>query len=127
VTNPDLALLQPYPFEKIRRLLDGLPVADKPRIALSVGEPKHAAPKFVHEALIKALPGLENYPTTRSSDALRNAISAWLVQRYDLDNPDQLADHHVLPVSGTREALFSIAQCLLDRTAKHLMKTAMTT
>ncbi len=120
VTNPDLALLQPYPFEKIRLLLAELPVVDKPRIALSVGEPKHAAPAFVHDALLKALPGLETYPTTRSSDALRESIAQWLTNRFQLTQAvDSLATRHVLPVNGTREALFAIAQCLLDRTQKN--------
>ncbi len=119
MTNPDLGLLQPYPFEKIRSLLANTPDSDKNRIALSVGEPKHAAPSFVHEAMLNALSGLENYPTTRSSDALREAIATWLVNRFGLSTPaDVLASRHVLPVSGTREALFAIAQTVLDRTAK---------
>jgi len=118
VINPDLALLQPYPFEKIRHLLAELSAADKSRIALSIGEPKHAAPTFVHEALVEALPELENYPSTRSTDALRQAIATWLKRRFDLTKAeDELAQHNVLPVSGTREALFAIAQCVLDRTA----------
>lgn len=119
VTNPDLALLQPYPFEKIRHLLADLNPAEKSRIALSVGEPKHAAPTIAHDALVAALPDLENYPSTRGSDNLRQAIASWLTQRFELTKaPDDLAQHHLLPVSGTREALFAIAQCLLDRTAK---------
>lgn len=120
MTNPDLALLQPYPFEKIRSLLKDLPVSRANRIALSVGEPKHTAPQFVHEAMIKAFAGLENYPSTRSSDELRESIAQWLSHRFDLSTPlDILASQHVLPVSGTREALFAIAQTLLDRTAKN--------
>lgn len=120
VTNPDLALLQPYPFEKIRQLLAGLKTPDATRIALSIGEPKHKAPDFVHSALIEALPGLENYPTTRSSDALREAIANWLIQRFELSSTASvLQEKHVLPVSGTREALFAIAQCLLDRGQKN--------
>jgi len=120
VTNPDLALLQPYPFEKIRSLLEDLPSSDASRIALSVGEPKHAAPSFVHDALVGAFAGLENYPTTRSSDQLRESIAHWLSTRFGLSTPvDTLASRHVLPVSGTREALFAIAQTVLDRTAKN--------
>lgn len=119
MTNPDLALLQPYPFEKIRSLLANLPSSDASRIALSVGEPKHSAPGFVHDALVGSLAGLENYPTTRGTDALREAIAQWLSDRFGLSTPvDVLASHHVLPVSGTREALFAIAQTVLDRTAK---------
>ena len=119
MTNPDLSLLQPYPFEKIRLLLANLDTADKSRIALSVGEPKHLAPKLAHDALVAALPQLETYPSTRGTDALRRAIASWLKQRFQLSrSEDTLADKHLLPVSGTREALFAIAQCVLDRTAK---------
>ena len=118
MTNPDLSLLQPYPFEKIRLLLANLDTADKSRIALSVGEPKHLAPKLAHDALVAALPQLETYPSTRGTDALRRAIASWLKQRFQLSrSEDTLADKHLLPVSGTREALFAIAQCVLDRTA----------
>ena len=116
--NPELALLQPYPFEKIRALLDGITPADKPHIALSVGEPKHAAPQFVLDAIVDQLRGVENYPSTRGSDELRNSIANWLTNRFSLDNADKLAASQILPVNGTREALFAIAQCLLDRTQK---------
>lgn len=113
--NPELALLQPYPFEKIRVLLDGITPADKSYIALSIGEPKHAAPQFVLDALIEKIRGVENYPSTKGSDALRESIANWLANRFSLDNADKLAASHILPVNGTREALFAIAQCLLDR------------
>lgn len=117
VTNPDLSLLQPYPFEKIRQLLTCCDVSSHARIALSVGEPKHAAPSFVHDALLASLPDLEKYPTTTGTTALRESIAQWLSKRFHLPHPaDSLAEAHVLPVSGTREALFAIAQCLLDRT-----------
>ena len=113
--NPELALLQPYPFEKIRVLLDGITPADKPYIALSVGEPKHAAPQFVLDALVDKLRGVENYPSTRGSDDLRSSIANWLTKRFSLEDADKLAASQILPVNGTREALFAIAQCLLDR------------
>jgi len=113
--NPELDLLQPYPFEKIRVLLDGITPADKPYIALSVGEPKHAAPQFVLDALVEKLRGVENYPSTRGSEELRTSIANWLTKRFSLDNPDKLAASQILPVNGTREALFAIAQCVLDR------------
>lgn len=117
VTNPDLSLLQPYPFEKIRQLLASCDVSSYPRIALSVGEPKHAAPAFVHDALLASLPELEKYPTTTGTAALRESIAQWIAKRFHLTHAvDALADANVLPVSGTREALFAIAQCLLDRT-----------
>lgn len=116
--NPDLNLLQPYPFEKIRQLIAGLDAPDIPRIALSVGEPKHAAPDFVLKALINDLSGLEVYPSSKGTVTLRNAIAKWLIKRYSLSNAaDTLSEKNLLPVNGTREALFSIAQCVLDRTA----------
>lgn len=119
MTNPDLSLLQPYPFEKIRLLLADLNAGEHSRIALSIGEPKHAAPAVAHDALVAALPQLENYPATRGTDTLRLAIANWVKWRFQLSKAeDELAQKHLLPVSGTREALFAIAQCLLDRTAK---------
>lgn len=114
--NPELALLQPYPFEKLRSLLSGITPADKPHIALSVGEPKHAAPQFVLDALVEKLRSVENYPSTRGSEEFRQSVANWLCQRFAIDNAENLANHQVLPVNGTREALFAIAQCVLDRT-----------
>ncbi len=113
--NPDLALLQPYPFEKLRLLFDGITPARAHLIALSIGEPKHPAPQFVLDALTKGLRGLETYPSTRGTDALREAIANWLLKRFSLSHADTLAAKHILPVNGTREALFAIAQCVLDR------------
>lgn len=113
--NPELDLLQPYPFEKLRALLDGITPADKPRIALSVGEPKHDAPQFVLDAMIEKLRGVENYPSTRGTQDLRDSIAHWLCNRFSLSDAESLAAHHILPVNGTREALFAIAQCVLDR------------
>jgi len=114
--NPELALLQPYPFEKLRALLTDITPANKPRIALSVGEPKHDAPQFVLDALVDKLRGVETYPSTRGSEEFRHSVANWLCQRFSLDNSDALANHQILPVNGTREALFAIAQCVLDRT-----------
>ena len=116
--NPDLSRLQPYPFEKIRMLLDGVAPAGNRAISLSVGEPKHPAPAFVLDALAAGLRGVEQYPATRGSDALRESIANWLASRYGLNQPDTLAAKHILPVNGTREGLFAIAQCLLDRSRK---------
>ena len=113
--NSELQLLQPYPFERLRALLDGITPADLNPISLSVGEPKHPAPQFVLDALTDSLRLVEKYPTTRGSDELRSSIAAWLCQRFALNNPDALAANHILPVNGTREGLFAIAQCVLDR------------
>jgi len=90
--------------------------ANKSRIALSVGEPKHSAPEFVLEALRSNLKMLETYPSTRGTDELRDSIAQWLCQRFSLNDANTLSALHILPVNGTREALFAIAQCVLDRT-----------
>lgn len=114
--NPDLNRLQSYPFEKLRALKNGIvPPADKSPIALSIGEPKHAPPGFVLEEMISHLHGLENYPLTKGTPALRSAIAQWLTQRFDLA-PQQLdPERHIIPVNGTREALFAFAQAVVDR------------
>ncbi len=119
--NPDLNRLQPYPFEKLRQLKDGLQApADKPSIALSIGEPKHAPPQFVIEALGKQLHGLGNYPLTRGSAPLREAIARWLQRRFGLAASARHGwgidpETQILPVNGTREALFAFAQAVVDR------------
>lgn len=112
--NPDLQRLQPYPFQKLAKLFGEVtPNADFRPISLSIGEPKHATPQFIKDALTAGLDGLANYPTTAGSDALRGAISAWLGRRYGIPAPD--AKTQVLPVNGSREALFSFAQAVVDR------------
>jgi N-succinyldiaminopimelate aminotransferase len=114
--NPDLQRLQPYPFEKLRALKAGLnPPADKPAIALSIGEPRHAAPHFVQEALIAHLHQLENYPLTKGSLPLRQAFTQWLSQRFTVEAQHLDPERHVLPVNGTREALFAFAQAVIER------------
>ncbi|MDO8812784.1 MAG: succinyldiaminopimelate transaminase [Gallionella sp.] len=112
--NPDLNHLQPYPFQKLAALLrEVTPNRDYHPISLSIGEPKHATPQFIKDALIATLDGLANYPTTAGSDALRNAIANWLATRYAIPLPD--AKTQVLPVNGSREALFAFAQTVIDR------------
>jgi N-succinyldiaminopimelate aminotransferase len=112
--NPDLAKLQPYPFEKLRTLFAGsTPPADLREIRLSIGEPQHGTPTLIQSALADNLSGLANYPITSGSDQLRESISAWLSRRYAIPAPDPATQ--VLPVNGSREALFAIAQCLADR------------
>ena len=107
--NPDLDRLQPYPFERLRTVLDGaIPPADKSPIALSIGEPQHSAPAFVAATLAANLDGLSRYPATRGSAELRASIAAWLTRRFQLPGVD--AERQVLPVNGTREALFAVAQ-----------------
>ena len=112
--NPDLQRLQPYPFQKLAALFrEVTPNPDYRPISLSIGEPKHATPQFIKDALTANLDGLANYPTTAGSDALRNAIAGWLAKRYGIPLPDAKAQ--VLPVNGSREALFAFAQTVIDR------------
>lgn len=110
--NSRLDHLQPYPFQKLRALFDGVrPPEGLPHINLSIGEPKHATPQFIKDALTAGLDGLANYPLTQGSDALRSAIAAWAARRYGVElNPAT----EVLPVNGSREALFAFAQTVID-------------
>lgn len=114
--NPDISRLHTYPFEKLARLKEGTePPADREPIALSIGEPKHAAPGFVIEELITHLHGLATYPSTKGMPALRQAISDWLTRRFGIAQGTVDPERHVLPVNGTREALFAFAQAVVDR------------
>ncbi|HEU4460637.1 MAG TPA: succinyldiaminopimelate transaminase [Methylibium sp.] len=110
--NPRLALLQPYPFERLRELTRGVtPNPALAPISLGIGEPKHPTPAFIKEALVSALDGLASYPSTIGEPALREACAGWVERRYGvrLDAATQ-----VLPVAGTREALFALAQTVVD-------------
>ncbi len=115
--NPLLSQLQPYPFQRLRDLFAGItPNAQYRPINLSIGEPKHATPALIQQAVSQHLGGLASYPTTQGSLALREAIQAWLLRRYQLAaiNPDT----QILPVNGSREALFAFAQAVINREAK---------
>lgn len=112
--NHDLQQLQPYPFEKLAQLKAGLtPPQNLHPIALSIGEPKHQPPAFVLQEMARSLDGLANYPLTRGLPELRQAIADWASRRFHLEPESLQAEHHVLPVAGTREALFSIAQAVV--------------
>ena len=118
--NKDLSLLQPYPFEKLAQLKQGIhPPEQLDHIALSIGEPRHPAPQFVVESLIAHLHQLSTYPGTRGKDELRRAIANWLTSRYKIGQGLLDPEVNLLPVSGTREGLFAIAQCIIDRTASN--------
>jgi N-succinyldiaminopimelate aminotransferase len=120
--NQDLNKLQPYPFEKLARLKAGIePPAGLDHIALSIGEPKHAAPQFVAEEILTHLHGLANYPTTKGLPELRQAIVDWLISRFQLPAGSVDAERHVIPVNGTREALFAFAQAVVERSADPLV------
>jgi N-succinyldiaminopimelate aminotransferase len=112
--NPDLARLQPYPFERLRALFAGVAPADFPPVNLQIGEPKHPTPELVKQALARSLDGLAAYPPTVGSASLREALARWLVARHRLPGIDPATQ--VLPINGSREALFAIAQVVVDRT-----------
>jgi len=110
--NPLLQRLQPYPFERLRGLTAGVTPNPALRpISLGIGEPKHATPAFIKQALTDALDGLAAYPATAGEAVLREACAAWVQRRYglSLDPATQ-----ILPVNGSREALFALAQTVID-------------
>ena len=111
--NTFLHKLQPYPFEKLKQLFAGItPNPALKAISLGLGEPKHPTPEFIKQALTDNLKGLASYPTTAGSDALRQTIAAWLARRYCIPALDYATQ--ILPVNGSREALFSLAQTVID-------------
>lgn len=107
--------LQPYPFERLRRLTQGVePPPDLRAIALSIGEPQHPVPGFIRESLIANLSGLAQYPLTAGGREIREACAGWLTRRFGL-RPESLdTETMVLPVNGTREALFALAQSVIE-------------
>ncbi|MEE5086770.1 succinyldiaminopimelate transaminase [Pseudomonas alliivorans] len=114
--NDALAHLQSYPFEKLRALLNGVtPNASLRPIALSIGEPKHPSPAFVKEALAANLDKMAIYPATLGIAELRAAIADWCQQRFDVPKGWLDPARHILPVNGTREALFAFTQTVVRR------------
>jgi N-succinyldiaminopimelate aminotransferase len=113
--NPLLSKLQPYPFERLRQLFASVtPNPAQRHISLGIGEPKHATPPFIMQAMTDALgTGLAGYPATAGEPALRQACAAWVERRYGLKLD---AATQVLPVLGSREALFALAQTVIDPT-----------
>ena len=120
--NPDLNRLQPYPFEKLNALKATVtPPVSLSHIALSIGEPKHTSPDFVKQVLMDNIDKLSNYPTTKGLPELRESIAQWLSHRFHLGQDGVDPERQVLPVNGTREALFSFAQAVIDRSEKPLV------
>lgn len=118
--NPDLGRLQPYPFERLRELLAGVePPRHLKPINLSIGEPRHATPPFILDAYARALPSMSSYPATAGTVELRDAIAQWARKRFRLAALD--AERQVLPVAGTREALFAFAQAVIDRSRQAIV------
>jgi N-succinyldiaminopimelate aminotransferase len=113
--NPHLQNLHPYPFEKLNQLKAGIkPPSSLEPIMLSVGEPKHPAPDFVKAALCGSIDSLAQYPSTRGCIELREAIAQWIGQRFNIRSTALDPELHVLPVAGTREALFAFTQTVVD-------------
>ncbi len=111
--NPNLNKLQPYPFQRLRDLFAGItPNAKYTAVNLSIGEPKHETPSVIQEALVQSLSGLSNYPTTLGVLALRQAISDWASRRYQIPALD--VEKEIIPINGSREALFAFAQAVID-------------
>ncbi|MGA8514434.1 MAG: succinyldiaminopimelate transaminase [Burkholderiaceae bacterium] len=112
--NPLLSQLQPYPFERLRALFATItPNSAYRPISLGIGEPKHATPQLIKDALVNHLQGLAGYPATAGEPALREACAAWLKRRYAVTVD---AKTQILPVNGSREALFSLTQTVVDPT-----------
>jgi len=109
--NSNLSLLHPYPFEKLSKLFQDVKSADLPLIPLSIGEPKHPAPEFVKQAIIDNFQHLSTYPTSKGLPELRESIAQWLMRRFKLNSIS--TENHILPVTGTREGIFSFVQSLL--------------
>jgi len=111
--NANLKHLHPYPFERLNQLKGGIvPPAHLSHIALSIGEPKHPSPEFVKQVMRDSVDKLAQYPTTKGGLELRQSIASWLTRRFKLDAVD--AEQQVLPVTGTREALFAFTQAVIN-------------
>lgn len=115
--NPLLARLQPYPFERLRALLAGaVAPTSVPHIPMSIGEPKHAPPRVVLDAFTQNLETIGNYPATLGLPQFRAAVRDWLTRRFDLPPGSVDPESMILPVNGTREALFAFTQAMVDST-----------
>ncbi|EDM49593.1 succinyldiaminopimelate transaminase [Marinobacter algicola] len=113
--NPDLDRLHPYPFEKLTKLKSGISVPkDLTSISLGIGEPKHPSPEFVKQVIADNLDKLANYPTTKGTDELRQTIAHWAIRRFELAPGSLTPEHHIVPVNGTREGIFSLVQSVVE-------------
>jgi N-succinyldiaminopimelate aminotransferase len=114
--NPELEKLHAYPFEKLKKLLSECNAnTKKPSITLAIGEPKHQTPKFITEELKANIGNISIYPTTRGTNELKTTIIDWLCRRFHLSHKTLDEERNILPVNGTREALFSIAQTIINK------------
>ncbi len=120
--NINLTKLQPYPFEKLTKLTSQIVANTQLKsISLAIGEPKHPTPTIIKDALKQNIDELSKYPSTRGTDALRNACTTWIRNRFQLNEKYLDNKKNVLPVNGTREALFSFAQCVIDPSEKPIV------
>lgn len=120
--NPDLARLHPYPFQKLMALKEGItPPADLAPIAMSIGEPQHPTPSVITQALIAHAQSLSSYPLTHGTAELRQTICDWLSQRFAIPSSALQEQRHVIPVNGTREALFAFAQAVVNSNTNPLV------
>ena len=120
--NNNLTKLQPYPFEKLTKLTSQIePNTQLKSISLAIGEPKHPTPEIIKDTLSLNINELSKYPTTRGTDALRNACASWIRNRFQLNENNVDNKSNVLPVNGTREALFAFAQCIIDPSSKPIV------
>jgi N-succinyldiaminopimelate aminotransferase len=111
--NTGLTALQPYPFERLNALLQGSPLTGIKTIPLTIGEPQHPPPRGVTDLLAEHAALVGKYPTTAGSATLRATIARWLERRFSLTSVD--ADLQVLPLNGTREGLFALAQTVVTQ------------
>ena len=117
--NPGLENCHAYPFEKLTKLLEGVTInPNKSAISLAIGEPKHPTPEFILDTLKSNIGDVASYPTTRGIDELRSTIATWLCERFNLPTKSIDIDKNILPVNGTREALFAIAQTVINKSGE---------
>ncbi len=113
--NQNMNLLQPYPFQRLKTLFEDItPNPQYTPVNLSIGEPKHKTPEIIQASFINNIAGLAHYPTTKGSLALRQAIADWATRRYQIPMLD--VEKEIIPVNGSREALFALAQAVIDTT-----------
>jgi len=113
--NPDLDRLHPYPFEKLTKLKAGIQVPNHlSSISLGIGEPRHPSPGFVKQVMADNLDKVANYPTTKGTDELRQAIARWATRRFQLEPGTLTPERNIVPVNGTREGIFSLVQSVID-------------
>ncbi|MCL4113586.1 UNVERIFIED_CONTAM: hypothetical protein GTU68_001019 [Idotea baltica] len=116
--NSNLTKLHPYPFQKISELYAGIETVNKPMVSLAIGEPKHKTPEIILDAIKENLEGFSKYPVTAGTLELRNSIANWLCRRFNIKEGLVKPESNVIPVNGTREAIFAFAQAAIDQSSE---------